>query len=265
MIDIHSHILPNVDDGSVDMEMSLGMARQYIENNIYKVIATPHFIEKNISLDMENNKLVQRLLQDELNNHKIPLQVLLGNEIYLSTTIIKDIEDGKASTLNKSKYILIELPMNDIPMYFDSIIYEILIKGWIPIWAHPERNLKVIENPNILYRYIKKGGLVQINLPSLMGSYGKNVKTTAIKLLNHSMVHFAGTDSHTNRSRSPNVANALKVLRDTIPASYFNQIVEENAMLLLNNKDIPILEPLEVKENMSIFKYIKSKYFKNQI
>lgn len=260
MIDIHSHILPKVDDGAIDMAMSLDMARQYISTGIYKVIATPHYIE-NTSYDYKLNKMVLEYFRIELRKSEIPLEVYLGNELYASMSTIEDITKGNAATLNGSRYILVELPMNDIPIYFEDLIYQSLIKGYVPIIAHPERNSKIIENPNNLLKYIEKGALAQLNLPSLEGRYGKSVQSTSTTLVKHNMIHFVGTDAHTNRMRSPNVIEGLEILRSLVSEDSYESMTHKNAMLLLEDRVIPILEPMEVIPSKQFKKYI-NKLFK---
>ena len=245
MIDIHSHILPMVDDGSEDMHMSIEMARMYIENGIKTVIATPHYIDGSIATSLENNRTTLKELRMELEKEKIDLEVLLGNEAYISLDLVKDIEEGKVSTLNGTRYILIELPMHDIPLYVEDMIFELLLKGYTPIIAHPERNTKIMEDPNILYNYIDKGALAQLNLPSIEGRYGEEVKATAGILLKHNMIHFLGTDSHTNRGRSPKVKNSLTILETIVSDEDMEYLRHKNAKLLLENKIIDIKTPIK--------------------
>ena len=257
MIDIHSHILAKVDDGSNSMEMSLSMAKQYVETGIKGVIATPHFIEDSFESDISTNKLALENLKKELNKNNIPLKVYLGNEIYVTTNTIEDIESGKVASLNNSRYVLIELPMNDIPMYFEEVLYGLLLKGYIPIIAHPERNSKIINEPNLLYNYIEKGALAQLNLPSLEGMYGKTVQSCGKTLLEHKMIHFIGTDAHTNRTRSPKVNNALNKLRKIVGEDEFQKITSSNAQLLIKNQLIHINQPLKVEKKKNWFSFIR--------
>ncbi|WP_353095816.1 CpsB/CapC family capsule biosynthesis tyrosine phosphatase [Tissierella praeacuta] len=253
MIDIHSHILPCVDDGSKDMEMSIEMARMYIESGIKTVIATPHYIEGSVDTSLENNRIVLEELRKELDKEKLDIDILLGNEAYISMDLLKAIEEGKVSTLNGTRYILIELPMFDIPLYVENVIYELLIKGYIPIIAHPERNAKIIEDPNILYNYIDKGALAQLNLPSLEGKYGEKPKITAEILLKHNMIHFLGTDAHTNRGRSPRVKNALTKLESIISDEDIECLTYKNPKFLLEDKAIDIKTPMKYVAKRHLF------------
>ena len=258
MIDIHSHILPGVDDGSRSMEESIVMAKQYVEDGIHKVIATPHYIDDGDSKIANENKQILDVLNNALKAKKIDLEIYLGNEIYISPDILEDLRSGKVSTLNNSRYVLIESAMLDIPVNIDNIIYELCLKGYIPIIAHPERNLKVQENPNILFGLIMSGALTQINLPSLEGRYGKESKETAELLLSHKMVHFVGTDAHSPRTRSPKVKRSLEILRSIVDKDEFDRLTKTGEAVLANN-NISVEEPIKYEENKSFFNFLRRK------
>lgn len=246
MIDIHSHILPCMDDGSKDMEMSLKIAQIYVENGINRVIATPHYIDGVKYKSNEELRIGLEALKKDLARAGIPLEVYPGNEAYIKPDIIKDLEEKRVSTLNDSRYILVELPMNEIPIYVEDLIYNLLVKGYVPIIAHPERYTKISEDPNILYKYISMGALAQLNLPSLEGFYGSRVKNTAEVLLKHNMIHFVATDSHSNRHRSPNIESSLNKLYNLVGDEYFGLLTEKNQELLLKNEIIDIIQPKKV-------------------
>lgn len=247
MIDIHSHILQGVDDGSEDIAMSIDMAKMYLDNGIKTVIATPHYIEGSMGTSIGINKIAYENLKRELRNIGLELDIYLGNEIFISMNLINDLEKEKVSTLNGTKYVLIELPMFDIPLYVENMIFELLLKGYIPILAHPERNMKIMEDPNILYKYILKGALTQLNLPSLEGRYGSKVLMTAKILLKHQMIHFVGTDAHSNKGRSPRIKSAFNKLRSIVSEEDLHKITSENAKLLLKNENINIKMPIKYK------------------
>lgn len=245
MIDIHSHILPKVDDGSKDLSMSIEMAKMYLDSGIKTVIATPHYIEESNSSTKDRNIEVLEKLKMKLNKESIDLEILLGNEAYVSMDLVSGIEKGDISTLNNTRYLLVELPMYDIPLYVESLIYELLIKGYVPIIAHPERNSKIQKDPNILYSYIQKGALAQMNLPSLEGKYGLEVKEIAEILAKHKMIHFLGTDAHSNRNRSPRVKNALRILEEVVTEEEFENLLYRNPKQLLKDQRISINKPIE--------------------
>ncbi len=257
MIDIHSHILAKIDDGSKSMDMSMEMARIYVKSGISKVIATPHYMEGIYLNSLEERKAKLKDLKENLKKEDIDLKVYLGNEIYVSMNMLDDLEKKKASTLNDSRYVLIELPMHDIPLYVEDMFYELQIKGYVPVIAHPERNTKIVDNPNILYEFIKQGCLTQMNLPSLRGMYGKAAKDTAKIMLEHRMVHFTGVDAHRDEKRSPRVAKALERLGELVSIEDFNDITYLNGKNLLEDKEIKINQPKKYKEKKSFFGFLR--------
>jgi len=256
MIDIHSHILPNLDDGSKSMEMSLSIARQYIENGINKVIATPHHISgANSATKVEIQSAIEELRR-ELLKAKIPLEIYPGNEVFVSNSILDDINDDKIYTLNHSKYVLIELPLGNMPLYIEDQLYNLQIKGYTPIIAHPERCVDVINNPNLVKRLVELGALTQLNILSLEGFYGSKVKSTAEILLKNQLYYFVATDTHSDGHRSPNIIHNLKKLQSLTTKRYFERLTRENAQSILDNKNIIKRDIQKSKSNDTFFKKI---------
>ncbi len=243
MIDIHSHILPDVDDGSKDMEMSLSMARLYVENGFERVVTTSHYFGEGKGAQLEDLLKAKSELEDMLDREGIDLKIDLGNELYLSPDILENLKSGRALSLAGSRYILIEMPANEVPDYTEDILYELQIKGYIPIIAHPERNSEIVRKPNILYTLVEKGSMAQLNLHSMTGMYGRDVMNTANTLLKNNLIHFVGTDSHSNKRRSPVVRNSLKLLETKLGKDRYFRIVYQNPELLIQNKVINKLNP----------------------
>ena len=135
------------------------------------------------------------------------------------------------------------MPANEVPDYTENILYEIQIKGYIPIIAHPERNSEIRRNPNILYSLIEKGSTAQLNLHSMSGMYGKDVMDTANLLLDHSLINFVGTDSHSDRRRSPVIKNSLKLIENKLSGKEYFKIVYKNPELLLQDRVIKKYDP----------------------
>ncbi|KPU27357.1 hypothetical protein TR13x_04550 [Caloranaerobacter sp. TR13] len=243
MHDIHSHILPSVDDGAKHIEEAVEMARIAEANGVKTIFATPHYIEGEGYKNTEHNKKVLDRLNEALKVENIGVKVLLGNEVFITPDIVKLLEEGEVSTLNNSRYLLVELPMFNMPIYTEDIIYELRLKGIVPIIAHPERNTKIMEDPNILYEFIKLGALAQLNLTSLIGYYGESVKKTAEILLKHEMIHFMGTDSHSHKSRALNITQGIEVMSKIVGYHKVDEIINKNPLAILNDEEININEP----------------------
>lgn len=259
MIDIHSHMLQNVDDGSKNLEMSIEMAKIYIENGFKGVIVTPHYIEGIENNSRLDNQIIILELRDVLKKEELDIEIYLGHEVLVSLEMVEKLEDKTISSLNDTRYVLVELPMYDIPMYVEDVFYNLQLKGYIPIIAHPERNIKIMKDPNILWRYIKNGALAQLNLPSLDGRYGKDVCKTAEILLKHNMIHFVSTDAHKSKRRSPEVENAIKILKSLVSEKQFQNLTYKNANLLVADNNIEIESPIEYKKKRGFFNLFSKK------
>ncbi len=238
MIDLHSHILPGVDDGPKDMETSIRIAKIYEENGFEKVVATSHYFGEGKGLQVQDIESVKYELEDMLDREGIDLKIYMGNELYLSPDILESIKSGKALTMAGSRYVLVEMPANEVPDYTEDILFELQIKGYIPIIAHPERNRAIVDNPNILYSIIEKGSMAQLNLHSLVGMYGKDVMYTAGVLLKHDLIHFVGTDSHSDKRRSPRVKSSLKLLETKLGKERYFKLVYQNPEMVLQDRII---------------------------
>ncbi len=243
MVDLHSHILPNIDDGSENMEETLEMGRIAEAEGFSKVIATPHYIEGEFAPDREQFLNIIKEVNRHFVENEINIEVLPGLEVYITPDIPSKLKKGELFTLNNTPYILIEFPMFNIPVYTEDILYEIRLLGYKPVIAHPERYGKVIDAPNYLRGLIEQGNYVQINSLSVIGILGEGAKKTAEILLKHRMVHFIGTDAHSSGIRSPRIKEALEQMRQWVGSEYVEEIIN-NGRALIRGEEIPISQPL---------------------
>ena len=188
MIDIHSHLVYGVDDGSKTIEDTIYMLKEAKKVGFTDIICTPHYMESNYEVPC--NEIFNRILNVQKLTEEINIKIHQGNEIYANENIIEYIKSKQAMSLNNSRYVLIEFPMQNKPMNIDQVIYLLLQEGKTPIVAHPERYSYVRETPNMLLEYIEQGVLFQTNYGSIIGVYGNEIKETAKKLLTHNMIHF---------------------------------------------------------------------------
>ncbi|WP_352418246.1 CpsB/CapC family capsule biosynthesis tyrosine phosphatase [Proteiniborus sp.] len=254
MYDVHCHILPGVDDGAGSLEEAVDMAIMAKNSGVQFIFATPHYIEGIGYKDVTYNREVLDRLNSELCSRNVDIKIYLGCEVYSTPDVLKLLEKGQITTLDNSNYMLIELPMHDLPIYIDSIIYNLKLKGITPIIAHPERNTKIIEDPNILYRLISRGALAQLNLPSILGVYEEMVRNTAEILLRHDMIHFVGTDAHKPSSRYYNISEATNILNNLIGREKTLKITTTNPEAIAAGNNIEIEEPKMYKPKKGIKK-----------
>ncbi|GIM32010.1 tyrosine-protein phosphatase [Paraclostridium bifermentans] len=254
MIDIHCHILPQVDDGSKSLEESIEMAKIAQNEGIKKIINTSHYHPDFKYKSGEELKTILKSFNKKLKDENIDIEVLLGNELYFTDDLLCDFEKLEFHSLNNSKYILVEFSPNNFPNNLADIVYELKLKRYIPILAHVERYPKVQENPNIICDCINEGALIQLNGASVIGKNGKEAEKTSKILLENNMVHFIATDAHSSTKRRP----LIKEVYDHISKQYGEEnaknIFEENQKCILENKDICILEPTKYIEKKNLFK-----------
>ncbi len=198
MIDVHTHILPGIDDGSKTVDESIKILEKAARAGIKVIVTTPHILESPSSDLYEKILRTTRELENEIVKRKINITIILGAEFFISHDLPDYIEMYKELIIHyKEKYyILLELPVHQIPIYTEAVIFKLLTKRMIPIIAHPERNLEIQHKPDHLKTLIQKGALTQLNAGSLIGVYGKKVQKTAKILLKKKMIHIMGSDIH---------------------------------------------------------------------
>ena len=257
MIDVHCHILPDVDDGSECMRESINMAMIAKEQGIDKIIATPHYHPEFKYLKGEELNKVCEEFKKQLKENNIDIEIYLGNELYFTYDLIEKISELDFYCLNKSKYILIEFPPTKCPLNLCNIVYELKQKGFIPVLAHVERYIKIHDDPEIIYDCIKTGAIIQINSSSLIGKQGKEIQRFCNLLIGRNMVHLVATDAHGSQRRRPMMKDAYQYIEKKYSKEIADNLFINNAQCILDNKEIIIEEPFEKSmEKVSFLKRI---------
>ena len=236
MIDFHSHILPNIDDGSRSLNETIHILKEAQKAGFTKVISTSHYIEGYYETSEEERT---KLLNEVKENFR-DMELYLGNEIYITNQMSNLISEKKASTINNSKYVLFELPMNTKSMEVKEVVFRLMEKGYIPIIAHPERYKYVKENIEYVRELADMGVLFQSNYGSSIGMYGKKAQKTQKKLLEEGLIHFFGSDVHTVEQVYTKMPKILKKLRKIISEEELEQLSTVNPQKVLDNEDIEI-------------------------
>lgn len=252
IVDIHSHIIPGIDDGSKNMEMTLEMLRKAEKEGTKKIIATPHYLfeygEATIMVVKNHVKEINAVLECE----KIDVKVYSGQEVYFTEKIIEDYMEGNIGTLNDSRYMLIEFPMNKFHENIFDILYELQVRDIIPIIAHPERYKTFIEKPTLINEFINQGYLFQVNAGSIEGKFGQNVKKTADIFLDKNIYNFIGSDAHNITSRKTGLKNAVALLKGDINKDIF----KGSSKKVLKNEAIEFVGQ-KIMEKKSIFSFFR--------
>lgn len=232
-----------MDDGAEDLETSLEIARQLSLAGFNKVIATPHVFEGPEFLAPDIIRESVDLLNAELVKESIPLDVLPGAENYIFPELARYLKEGKILTLGDShKYLLFELPMQDLPSYAEQVIFELRVQGIVPILAHPERYPIFAESPEILLEWNRKGVLMQIDLRSLEGRYGKGPHDLGIWMIQKGLVHVVGTDAHRGSHQCDGFKKAIDSLHEVIGEERFERWFKMYPQAILQGDEIRLTD-----------------------
>ena len=253
MIDIHCHILPEVDDGSRSLNESIEMAMIAKEQGITKIVNTSHY---HPDFRYKKGEELLKELEDfnnVLKENMIDIEVLIGNEIYYTKDLIKEIDELDFDTLNNSRYILIELPPTNFPKDLCNIVYELKEKNYIPVFAHVERYREVQENPELIYEVINAGAIIQVNSHSILGKSRKELQKVCNTLLNSNMVHVVGTDAHSSKRRTPIFLDAYKYVSEKYSKEMADDLFIKNNNAIINNEALNLPKPYKEEQKKKGF------------
>jgi protein-tyrosine phosphatase len=237
MIDIHHHCLPGVDDGPRGIEEAVAMCAAAGEEGIETIVATPHVLRGRWPV-FSRRELESRLAELQEKVGPAP-RLLLGSEYYFAHDMAEVLREGRVVPLAAGKYVLLELPANSVPPMFQEPLYRAQLDGWLPILAHPERNLVYQAHPEVLAALIGHGVRVQITAASLTGAFGSQARAAAELFLKRRMVHFVATDAHNMEKRPPRLQHALAALRDQVEESVAEALTRENPLAVIENRPLP--------------------------
>ncbi|MFC5602534.1 tyrosine-protein phosphatase [Sporosarcina koreensis] len=242
MIDIHCHILFSVDDGPKTIEDTIRIVEKAAKEGITDMIATPHAFSPHYHVPKEEIEGQIRLLTDTLRIGGYPINLHTGQEVRLQENIIDKIKSREAITLAGSRYLLLELPSQSIPLYTVNVIQTMLENDVIPIIAHPERNRAIAEKPARLERLIRHGAFAQVNAGSLSGQFGKKVQRLSVQLVTANLIHTYGSDVHDTKARPLLFNEGLRYLQKKKKNDSINILLENNKRIL-NDEPFIILDP----------------------
>ncbi len=239
MRDLHSHFLPNVDDGAKNIEMTKEMLRLAKNNGVTDILFTPHYIlDSRYMSDKKSNEEIMLPIK-KFAKEEYGINVFLGNEVYCCLEILSILKEGKIATLNNSHYMLIEIPMHSKMNNVKSIFFELISAGIVPILAHPERYTAYYNDMDFFLELRSMGVLLQINITSLVGEYGGHAKKMAKKLLKANLVSFVGSDIHSSHAKTYEcIPKVEKVLRKLVDANAFIDITENNFARVVRDEEI---------------------------
>ena len=234
MIDLHCHILPALDDGPKDMAASVAMAKTAARDGITHIVATPHV--KETVYPMETVEEKRAALQAELSGAGIPVTIHLGGELchlhHTKTEILKQY------AINQTSYVLIEFPHTHLPHTWGNVIFSLMVKGFRPIIAHPERNPSVITDPGLVHQMIEKGARIQLTSASITGYFGRDIQACADYLIRKQQVHVVATDAHSDDTRPIRLSPAFDKVKRQMGQDYAGRLFRDNPWAILNGNEV---------------------------
>ncbi len=195
MIDIHTHICPGIDDGSSSPEESVKALRTIAEAGITDIFLTPHYLPGHYENTSDVVVPIMENLRKLLEAENIRINLHQAAEVFMSHNIVVEIVENQLS-MSESQYVLVEMDMNNIPVNLNDILYQIVLAGFYPILAHPERYMGIQRDLSLIEDLIYRNVYMQINSGSLLGMYGKQAHDTAWYMVENGLAHFMGSDYH---------------------------------------------------------------------
>lgn len=252
MIDLHNHILPGIDDGAKTMEESIDIVKKAVNVGVTDIIVTPHFIlNSSYETELEKEKELLYKLQEELKREKVEVNLYLGNEVFVENNLLDLLKENRFATLNNSRYLLFELPMNNYYRGINELLFKLKSNGIIPVIAHPERYLYVQKNPNLAIDLLARGALLQLDVGSLYGKHGKYAKSTFKLLVKHHAMSLIATDTHHSKDTLyDNFAKSVKDLEKLISKEEIHRIIYENPRKIIENSEISQLDTTPIKKTI---------------
>ena len=216
MIDLHSHILPGIDDGAPDLDASLAIGRASVADGVSLMIGTPHVNGRFMPTPETIRDRVTEV-NEALAAEGLPLVVSPGAEIAVSE--LSQLDDSVLGelALGGSSTLLVESPYVDAVPFLDQMMFDLQIRGFRVLLAHPERSPMFLKDPDHLVELVERGVLCSVTAGSLAGRFGRRVRAFALELVQHELVHNVSSDTHDTRKRPPGLSAGFERADDLLP------------------------------------------------
>lgn len=235
MIDIHTHILPGVDDGAYTMEDSLEMARMAVRSGFHTLVATPHYRYYGHDDRVQILESFERL-RDQLEYEQIPLEVVLGTELWLSPDNCPQLTEHM--TYPGSPWFLAEFSVDEDPVQMNGLLQHYADRGFLPVVAHAERYFALQHDPMIARDWVNKGWAVQLNRDSLLGRFGKGCYYCADYLLTQGWANCIASDAHWVNERNTDWCDALGQLEERYGYRVLEKCLKHNPRKILQGQKL---------------------------
>lgn len=235
MIDLHSHILPGIDDGAPDLGVALEMARIAVENGVAVQACTPHIFPGLFDNSGPQIRCATQELQRHLDEHGVPLRLMTGADVHIVPNMVNGLQTGEILSLADSRYVLVEPPHHVAPPRLEHVFFELLAAGYVPILTHPERLTWIETRYETLVQLFRAGVWMQLTAGALTGAFGRRPKYWAERMLSEALVHILATDAHGARRRPPDLAAGRAAAAKWLGEEEAEQLVSVRPRAILEN------------------------------
>lgn len=245
MIDLHTHILPGVDDGVETEDEAVEFARVAVEDGTQVMVATPHCKEG--SWFNQRDSILEGVarLRERLAREQVPLELLPGSEVHLCPDLIDRVKDGRATTLaDNGRTLLLELSLSQVAVDLENLVFQLKLAGLEVLFAHPERIRFFQDDFSRFDAVVRLGAYAQITTGSVMGQFGSAAEEFSTEALRKGMIHVLASDSHNLRGRRPVLSEAVQAMTLLIGEARARSMCTDAPRALLDGK-APELPPVD--------------------
>lgn len=231
MIDLHSHLLPGIDDGAPDLETALALARVAVQDGITHLVCTPHIHPGRYDNTPASITAARETLAAGLKAENIALQISAAAEVRFGMELMVGIGQGQIPFLGQwqgKQVLLLEFPHSEVPFGAERLTAWLLQRNIVPMIAHPERNKGIMRSPGKLKPFIDQGCLLQVTASSVAGGFGPAAEEVAHALLREGLVTILASDAHNLEHRPPILSEGLESAAQLVGASQAEQLVRHN-------------------------------------
>lgn len=235
MIDLHSHILPGIDDGSSSLAMSLEMARIAVGDGIRIMACTPHIYPGLYRNDKAGITAARDALQAALDENGIALQLTVGADVHLVPGVLDGLRAGTIPSLHGTRYVLLEPSHHVAPPRFAQSVLQLVANGYVPVITHPERLTWIQDHFQMMAQLARQGAWLQVTAGALTGMFGPAPKYWAERFIGEGLTHVLATDAHSSTRRVPVLSAGLAVAERLLGAAQARQLVHGRPAALMSN------------------------------
>jgi len=248
MIDLHSHILPGIDDGSKSLEMSLDMARIAVKDGIRVMACTPHIYPGLYMNDAAGISAARDALQAALDQHGIALQLTTGADVHLVPGLLEGLRSGRVPSLNATRYVLLEPSHHSAPPRFAESVFQLVAAGYVPVITHPERLTWIEDHFQIFVDLTRQGAWMQVTASALTGTFGPRARYWGERFVGEGLTHILATDAHSSGRRVPVLSEGLAVAERLLGPQEAQQLVEGRPAAVMTNTPPIEVAPLPAQK-----------------